>query len=285
MQKIAIVSRKNLEHKARTFKSLYVYLIKKKKDVYMEERVAKILGLKKYNKFDPNKTEANLILVMGGDGTILRVLGQMKVCNSRFLGINMGHLGFLSEIPPADISKTLNKIFSGKFTIDKRRTLKATILRNGKKIQSFRALNEVVIAQATLSRLIKLRTKIDRRKLATFNADGLLVSTPTGSTAYGLSAGGPIVHPAINAFIITPICAHSFNQKPIVLPDSKKIEIVVDSDYKSMNLTVDGQLNVGVHHKDVIKIEKFCEIEFVRLPSENYFSNLRNKLGWGERIK
>jgi NAD+ kinase len=283
MKKIAIVARKNLDSKSKVFKTLYDYLLKKGKDVYMEERVAKILKLKKYQLFEPGKTRVDLILAMGGDGTILRVMCQMEKCETRVMGINMGHLGFLSEIKPVQVSKTLDQIFGGHYTVDGRTMLKATIKRSDKTIQTFYALNEVAIAQATLCRLIKLKTKVDKKKLATFDADGLLVATPTGSTAYSLSAGGPIVHPSIQAFILTPICPHSFNQKPIVLPNDKIIEILVDSDYESMNMTVDGQLNVRVRHNDIIQIERGHEVEFVRLPSESYFSNLREKLGWGER--
>lgn len=197
----------------------------------------------------------------------------------------MGRLGFLSEIPPVQVRKTLDKIFAGKFTVDRRMMLHVELYRKGKKIKTFHALNEVAIAQATLCRLISLKTKVDGLKLANFSADGLLVATPTGSTAYSLSAGGPIVHPALSAMILTPICPHSFNQKPVVLPDNKKIEITVASDYKMMNLTVDGQQNVKVKNGDVIKIRKGGYAEFLRLPTEHYFMNLRNKLGWGERIE
>jgi len=141
------------------------------------------------------------------------------------------------------------------------------------------------VTQGTLCRLISLRTKVDGQKLATFKADGLIVATPTGSTAYSLSAGGPIVHPNLSAFILTPINPHSFNQKPIVIPDDKKIEVLVESDYKSMNLTIDGQRNVRVKQGDRIKIKKDGFVEFLRLPTEHYFKNLRNKLGWGERVE
>lgn len=285
IETVAITSRRDLEKHTKTFEQVYKYLLKKGKKVYLEERVAQLIKVKKYDLFKPTATKVDLVLVMGGDGTILRVLSKMKGPKARFFGINMGHLGFLSEIPPVQISKTLDKIFAGKFTIDARMMLKATLKRKGKTLRTFHALNEVAIAQGTMSRLISLKTKVDGKKLATFSADGLLVATPTGSTAYSLSAGGPIVHPSLHAFILTPVSPHSFNQKPIVLPDDKKIEIEVDSDYSTINLTMDGQENVKVKNGDIIRIEKNGVVEFVRLPTEHYFMNLRNKLGWGERVE
>lgn len=285
IQTIAIVARRNLEKHSSTFKRVIQYLNSKDKKVFLEERVGNMLGLKKYNKYNPNDTKVDLILAMGGDGTILRALSQLNEHKAQFFGINMGHLGFLSEIPPSQIKKTLDKIFAGKFTIDKRMMLHVELFRNGKKLREFHALNEVTISQATLSRLIVLKAKVDGLKLANFKADGLLVATPTGSTAYSLSAGGPIVHPALSAIILTPVCPHSFNQKPVVLPDYKKIEITVASEYEAMNMTVDGQQNAKVKFGDVIKVRKGEYVEFLRLPTEHYFMNLRNKLGWGERVE
>ncbi len=285
IETVAIVSRRNLDKHLSTFKRVVDYLHSKDKKVYLEPRVGIMLGLKKYNKFVPGDTKVDLILVMGGDGTILRVISQLDSFETPFFGINMGHLGFLSEIPPVQIRKTLDKIFAGKFTVDRRMMIHVELYRKGRKLRQFYALNEVAISQATLSRLIVLKTKVDGLKLANFNADGLLVATPTGSTAYSLSAGGPIVHPALSAIILTPICPHSFNQKPVVLPDNKKIEIIVASDYEAMNMTIDGQRNVKVKNGDVIKIKKGAYVEFLRLPSEHYFMNLRDKLGWGERVK
>lgn len=285
MKSVAIVARRNLEKHEKVFKSVVRYLKNAGKKVYLEKRVADYMSVRNFSEFIPDKTEVDMILAMGGDGTILRVINQMKQFDAKFFGINMGTLGFLSEIPPVQIGKTLGKIFAGKYTLDKRMMLGVQLERKGKIVKKFHALNEVVIVQGTLSRLISLRTKVDNRKLANYMADGLLIATPTGSTAYSLSAGGPIVHPAINAFVITPICPHSFSQKPIVIPDNKKIDITVNSDYELINLTVDGQRHVAINDKDVIHIKKYGYVNFVRLPTESYFLNLRHKLGWGEHIE
>jgi NAD+ kinase len=281
IQSVAITSRKDLDKHRKIFENVVRYLKSKGKKIYFEERVGKLLKLSKFDKFVPGKTTVDLILVLGGDGTILRVLSKHKDLKAKYFGINFGHLGFLSEIPPVQINKTLDKVFAGKFTVDSRMMLHAELHRKGKLVGTYQALNEVAISQATLSRLISLKTKVDGLKLADFTADGLLVATPTGSTAYSLSAGGPIVHPSLSAMILTPVCPHSFSQKPIVIPDTKKIEITVDSDYETMNMTIDGQQNVKVKEGDIIKIRKGDSVDFLRLPTEHYFMNLRNKLGWG----
>jgi len=285
MKKVAIASRLHLEKHEQTFKSTLRYLKKAGKDVYLEERVAKYMDIKKYKEFIPGKTKVDLVLVMGGDGTVLRLANQMKDFNVKFFGINMGHLGFLSEIPPVHIGRILGRVFAGDYTIDKRMMLQADLVRDGKKINKFHALNEVAITQGTLSRLLLLKTKVGNRKLANYRSDGLIVATPTGSTAYSLSAGGPIIHPAIRAFIVTPICPHSFTHKPIVIPDTKGIEILIASDYEMMILTIDGQQSVPVKHQDIIHIKRNGFAEFIRLPNENYFLTLRKKLGWSEKIE
>jgi len=285
MKKVAIASRLHLEKHVKVFKSIIRYLKKAGKEVYLEERVAKLLGVKKYDEFILGETSVDLILVMGGDGTILRVVNKMKDFDVKFFGINMGHLGFLSEIPPVQVGKTLGRIFAGHYTIDKRMMLRIDLERDKKRVERFHALNEVSITQGTLSRLIVLKAKVDNRKLANYKADGLLVATPTGSTAYSLSAGGPIVHPSMKALIITPICPHSFNQKPIVIPDSKKVDVMVASDYETINLTIDGQRSLLLKYRDILHIKRGGSVEFIRLPNENYFQTLRQKLGWGGKVE
>ena len=285
MKKIAIASRLHLEKHEQMFKSTLRYLKKVGKDVYLEERVAKYMGLHKYKEFIPGKTNVDLVLVMGGDGTILRLVNEMKDIDVKFFGINMGHLGFLSEIPPVHVGKILARVLAGDYTVDKRMMIKAELVRDGKKIGKFHALNEFSITQGTLSRLLMLKTKVGNRKLANYRSDGLIIATPTGSTAYSLSAGGPIIHPSIRAFIVTPICPHSFTHKPIVIPDTKGMEVLVASDYDMMILTIDGQQSVSLKHKDVIHIKRDGFAEFIRLPNENYFLTLRKKLGWGEKIE
>ncbi|MBN2087014.1 NAD(+)/NADH kinase [Candidatus Peregrinibacteria bacterium] len=285
MKRVAIASRLHLEKHEKTFHSIVRYLKKEKKELFLEKRVADLMKIKKYNEFIPGETEVDLVLVLGGDGTILRVVNKMKDINTKFFGINMGHLGFLSEIPPVQITKSLGRIFAGHYTIDKRMMLQINLERDKKKINKFHALNEVSITQGTLSRLITLKAKVNGKKLANYRSDGLIVSTPTGSTAYNLSAGGPIVYPTMKAIIITPICPHSFNQKPIVIPDNKKVSILVASDYETINLTIDGQQSLLLKNDDIVHVKLGSSVEFIRLPNENYFQTLRQKLGWGGKVE
>ncbi|MFH0820349.1 MAG: NAD(+)/NADH kinase, partial [Candidatus Peregrinibacteria bacterium] len=192
----------------------------------------------------------------GGDGTILSVIQRLKKLNTRIFGINMGTLGFMSEIPPTGITRTLNKVFAGDYSVDRRIMIEVQVWRGKTMVKKFNALNEAAVTQGNLARLIRLRTTVNQRKLTTYHADGLIIATPTGSTAYSLAAGGPIVYPSLNAFIITPICPHSFTQRPIVIPDSKVVEVLVDDDHRAINLTVDGQESFVLAYKDRIVIRK-----------------------------
>jgi len=282
MNKIGITAKHtNVEQFTPVFKRLYEYLKKADKDVYIEKHVADLIGLKKYKEFFRGQTDVDLLLVLGGDGTILSVVRTMRKFNTKIFGINIGNLGFLSEIPPVQIHKILAKIFRGEYTIDNRLMLNVELVRNKKVIKKFHALNEAVISQGALARLIYLKTKVNRKKLTTYFADGLIIATPTGSTAYNLSAGGPIVHPSLQIFIITPICPHSFTQKPIVIPDNKKIEVTVESKRNKIHLTIDGQESASLEDGDTVRITRDGEAHFVRLPTESFFHTLREKLDWG----
>lgn len=285
MHKVGLTAKRtNVERYKQIFKRVYDYLKRTDKDIYVEKHIAEIIGIKKYKEFKRGETDADMILVMGGDGTILSVVRSMKRFDTKIFGINMGNLGFMSEIPPIDIQKTLAKIFKGNYTVDKRLMLDVQVLRNKKIIKKFHALNEAVISQGSLARLIKLRTRVNNKKLTTYHADGLIIATPTGSTAYSLSAGGPIVYPNLHTFIITPICPNSFTQKPIIIPSEKRIEITVESDDRNINLSIDGQENTILQYKDEIRISRDGTANFVRLPSESFFETLREKLDWGKKL-
>ena len=286
MQKIGITAKRtNVERFEKVFRRVYDCLKKFDKDIYIEKHVAKIIGLKKCKEFNRGKTNVDLLLVLGGDGTILSVVRSMRKFDTKIFGINIGRLGFMSEIPPVQIHKTLAKIFAGDYTIDKRLMLQVEVVRNKKIIKKFHALNETVISQGALARLINLRTKVNKKKLTTYHADGLIISTPTGSTAYSLSAGGPILYPTINAFILTPIAPHSFTQKPIVIPASKKIEITVDTKSKRISLSIDGQESMALQYKDEVRIRADGFAYFIRLPYESFFQTLREKLDWGKKLE
>lgn len=283
MRTIGIIARKECQAYEGCIREIYEFLMNQKKAVYLERRLGELLKLKKFDEFHAGRNKVDLIIVLGGDGTILRLARKLRDFDTSVFGINMGTLGFMSEIPPVAVTRTLRKIFAGDYTLDRRAMLDIAVYEGKKEVGHYQALNEVVISQGTLARLISLRTQVDGRKLTTYSADGLMVATPTGSTAYNLSAGGPVVYPTINAFILTPICPHSFTQKPILIPDNKRIDVFIESDGRRIILTLDGQKSHEVKKSQRIRIQKGHTINFVRLPGESYFGTLRSKLGWGEK--
>ena len=230
--------------------------------------------------------KVDLIFSLGGDGRILKTVRNLKYFSTAIFGINAGHLGFLSEIPPTDLPRVCGELFAGKFSVDSRMLLRAEVFRAGKVISEFRVLNEVVVGQSSVARLADLPVKIDGAPIANFRADGLICATPTGSTAHSLSAGGPILHPKTEAIILTPIAPHAFSQKPIVLPPEKKIKIEPKHENREeIVLTADGQIFEKLEPGDEIQISKFDQkVKFLRLESESFFETLRSKLGWGERF-
>ena len=285
MKKIGIAAKhRNAEKFVPLFRRLYDNLVKTGKEIFIEKHVADFIGLKSYKEFKRQSSEVDLLFVLGGDGTILSVIRSLKKIDTNICGINTGNLGFMSEIPTEKMDEAVSRILDGEFTVDKRMMLEVEVMRAKKIIKKFHALNEAVISQGSLARLINLPTTINGKKLTTYFADGLIVATPTGSTAYSLSAGGPIIYPSVQTFIITPICPHSFTQKPIIIPDDKEIGITVEGDHDQINLTIDGQDSEPLKCKDVIRIKRDGEAHFVRLPGESFFSTLREKLDWGKRL-
>ncbi len=283
LQTIAMAAKRTqVERYRKVFAAVYRELERLGKTVLVEPHVARLLGLKRYREFKRDLSRADLVIVMGGDGTMLSVIQRMRHFDTLLLGVNMGTLGFMSELQPEEAGRSLARLLSGDYTVDSRAMLLAEVYREGKCVKAFHALNEVVVSQGTLARLIELRTRVDHRKLTTYQADGLIVATPTGSTAYSLSAGGPIVYPRLPCLILTPICPHSFTQKPIVIPDRKKISITLETDHEKINLTVDGQESITLRYKDEIRIRSAGAARFLRLPAENFFETLRRKLHWGE---
>jgi NAD+ kinase len=227
---------------------------------------------------------ADLLVVLGGDGTILsvaRLIGSREV---PILGVNLGGLGFLTEITLDELFPTLEAVLRDQFAVSRRLTLSARVLRDGDVIASYEALNDAVLTKTALSRIVDLETHVNGEYVATFRADGLIVSTPTGSTAYCLSAGGPIIYPSLPALVIIPICPHTLTNRPLVVPDSALVEILQGSAGEDVHLTVDGQVGVPLRHRDVVALQRSDRsISLIKSPKLNYFELLRTKLKWGER--
>jgi len=237
-----------------------------------------------------NESEIDLLVVIGGDGTILRAVRELSDCRIPILSINRGRVGFLSECEFDDAQEWIPKFLNGEGVLDERKLINVIAMRGDIEIISGFALNEAVIAQGTIARLVDLKTSVNGEPLTTFHADGLIIATPTGSTAYSLSSGGPIVHPSLDAMILTPISPHSFSQKPVVIRSDAKVEIQVKTKLKKYQdtkvvLTLDGQVYVALEGDDIISItqDKRC-VKFLRREKDTFFGTLRDKLKWGERV-
>lgn len=231
--------------------------------------------------------QVGLVIVIGGDGTMIyaaRLLGERDV---PVLGINYGYLGYLTEYTPETAYAALERVFTGDFRVDVRMKLEATVERAGAVLLTAQAVNDCVVTKSMLARLVPIECRIGGQFVSTFHADGLIIATPTGSTAYSLSAGGPIVHPAMQAIVITPICPHTLTNRPLVVPDTSEIELRLSSERGQFNvedvfLTFDGQTGCAVELEDRVLIRKSVSVlKLIEPAGKDYFRLLRDKLKWG----
>ena len=230
----------------------------------------------------PELVEA--VIVLGGDGTMLSVARLVAHKDIPILGINLGGLGFITEVNRDEVKEAIDKMLVEQCSVEERLMLKVHIHRLGEKITDYLVLNDIVINKGALARIIDLETFIDNQYVTTYKADGLIVSTPTGSTAYNLSAGGPIIHPALNSVVITPICPHTLTNRPLVLSDTSVVEIILQSESEDVFLTLDGQVGYSFRKGDRVEIMRSEYKTKLLIPCEkNYFNILRTKLKWGER--
>jgi NAD+ kinase len=226
---------------------------------------------------------SQLLLVLGGDGTMLAAARLAAPRKIPILPVNMGSLGFLTSFTLDELYPALEEALAGKSSISQRVMLQAELVRAGTVIESQCALNDAVIHKGALARMIQLELSINSDFVCRYRADGLIVSTPTGSTAYSLSAGGPIVHPAVEGFVITPICPHMLSDRPLVVRDYCCLEIKMNGDTDSVYLTIDGQRAVPLEPTDALRVQRAKEqLQLIQPPKKPYFEILRNKLKWGE---
>jgi len=229
--------------------------------------------------------DADLVVVLGGDGTLIaaaRLVGEREV---PILAVNLGSLGFLTEITLNELYPSVERCLKGDFEVSERMMLLASVERLGEVVERHRVLNDVVINKGALARIIDMETSVNGRYLTTFKADGLIVSTPTGSTGYSLSANGPIIHPELECISITPICPHTLTNRPLVMAGDAHISIKLSSAVdEAVFLTLDGQVGVKLITGDVVQIWKAAHAtRLVQSRSKDYFEVLRTKLKWGER--
>jgi NAD+ kinase len=229
-------------------------------------------------------TRVDLVIVLGGDGTLLATARALNRRPIPILAVNLGGLGFLTVITRDEIYPTLELTLNGDLRTEKRVQLEAEVVRNDEVISSLLALNDVVLNKGAISRVMDFDVTVDGQFVSTYKADGLIVSTPTGSTAYSLAAGGPVMVPTVEAVIITPICAHMLSNRPVVLPDTVLIEVTVKSQRESIYLTIDGQVGLTLRSEDIVRMRKgSSSVELIQPLHKNYFEILRQKLKWGER--
>jgi NAD+ kinase len=225
----------------------------------------------------------DVLIVLGGDGTLLsaaRAVGDLGV---PIFGVNLGDLGFLTTTTLDEMFPALEALLAGGMAVEERMMLAARVRRNGEWLREHVALNDVVIMKSAMSRIINLAVSVEGRHATAYRADGLIVSTPTGSTAYNLSAGGPILYPVMDAIVLTPVCSHTLTNRPIVLPGALRVEVTLLADQQVM-VTLDGQVGIDLLEHDVVEIRQAApRIRLVRFPNKDFFSVLRTKLKWGER--
>jgi NAD+ kinase len=283
MKKIGIICKLSRKEPQDILKELLPWLKRRGCEVFVDQDTAARLNIGGYDRKDiPSLVE--VVLVLGGDGTMLSVNRLVAHAGIPVLGINLGSLGFLTEVNKEHIYIAVEKMLSGGCAIEERLMLKATLRRSGKVIDQFTVLNDVVINKAALARIIDLEVSIDQSYVTTYKADGLIISTPTGSTAYSLAAGGPILYPTIENIVLTPICSHTLTNRPIVLSDHVLIAIRLMSTSEDVFLTLDGQVGCALKTDDVIEVVKAdYKAKLLVAGGTGYFDVLRKKLKWGER--
>ncbi len=261
-------------------KRIVSYLRKNNIKVVSEEKKAKVLNIPSISSV--NEKKIKILISLGGDGTILRLVHKYSYLNAAILGINLGYLGFMADIPQTDIFESLDDVINKKYYIENRIMIEALSPKNEK---SF-AANDVVFHRACNHSLIEISIDVDKKYLNTFSADGIIISTPNGSTAYSLSAGGPILYPSLDAFLITPICPHAITNRPIVITADSEIEIKYLSKFETpIEVHSDGLIHFKMNTNETFKIKKSKKtFKLVKLERHNYFSTLRSKLNWSGKI-
>jgi NAD+ kinase len=224
---------------------------------------------------------ADIVFVFGGDGTILSASRKLNDKQIPLVGVHLGKFGFLAELTLQDINDSLKRIFSGEYVVSQRMMLTCKVIRSNQLIHETVGLNDAVISRTSLSRLISIKLYVNKKRVATYSCDGLIVSTPAGTTAHSLSAGGPIVTPDMEAFAITPICPHTLSNRPLVVSGSSKIEMEQISESKGVGLTVDGQVYFDVKAGDRVVIEKAeKKLQLIDTQTRTFYDVLREKLNW-----
>jgi len=281
---VGIMAKPGIPHASTIVPDMVRWLQDRSIEVRLDEDAARYLGLEHGLPRDHVPDGTQMVIVLGGDGTLLSAARAVAGRVIPLLPVNLGGLGFLTAITLDQLYHELDRALAGEQRIVSRRMLHGELIREGKTIGSYEALNDIVIAKTQIARMIDLETHVDEQYISTFKADGLIVATPTGSTAYSLSAGGPIVYPSVGALCITPVCPHMLTNRPVLVPDNMVIQIICLASGNEAFLTVDGQVGEPLLHDDRIIVRSSAHsVHLVRPPRMFFFDVLRQKLKWGER--
>ncbi len=278
VQHVGVVTRAASRDAIRTAAELGDWLRRRDIDVALDEGSLRALGRTGETPFAA-ETAYDLVVVLGGDGTLLSVARSISV---PILGVNLGRLGFLTELARSELYPSLVKILAGDFQVEERSLFDVELRRSSGATTRYRAFNDAVIAKTALAKIIELEIKIAGRLVARYRSDGLIISTPNGATAYNLSAGGPILYPALQVAVLTPICPHTLSFRPIVVPDSEAIEVTLQTPREEVFLTVDGQEGSSIGFRDTASIQRSrSTAKLIRVSDRSFYDSLRKKLKWG----
>ena len=285
MNRVAIVSKPNKEELARILPALVTWLSEHGYEPILDrEGGVYCTGVPVVDRDELPRCEPKLVIVLGGDGTMLAAARIFASSGTPILGVNLGFLGFLTEIRLGDLYATLEGWCSNCHTLDPRAMLHASLWRGGEETSAYEALNEVVVSKGDIARMGEFAVELDVKPVARFRADGVIVSTPTGSTAYTLAANGPILTPDVDALVVTPVCPHLLTLRPIVVRGDASLTVRVEGIPNLALLTVDGQQAVELHRGDEVRCRRSSHtVKLVRLNESSFFEALRKKLSWGER--
>lgn len=289
---IGLVIKPDLDEYKNVVHSLIAWLDRRNRKVFLLDNEQKRFNKKiskspKDLKFVSKKDfykSSDLIISLGGDGTLLSVC-RNATKNNFILGVNLGYLGFITEYSKLDFYDALEKIIKGKFQSYKKPLFKVELILENKKVAKHHFINDIVVGKRDIARLVKLSVETEEDHIADISGDGIIISSPTGSTAYSLAAGGPILHPDVKAMVINPICAHGLNHRPLVVPDQTQITIKTRADSAQTNLTIDGQINYELDKKHIVHISRYGNnyVNIIKNIDRNFFLTLKEKLTHGKR--
>ena len=284
MKSVAIISKPSKQELAGILPELLNWFRQRGYDIYLDEETARYTnGQRVVSRDEIGKLHPDFALVLGGDGTLLSAARAVAHEGVPILAVNLGSLGFLTEIPLNELYPALEAADQGQCPIESRSVLACQLVRSDECISHHFALNDVVVNKSAISRLMEFDLYIDTNFVFQYKADGVIIATPTGSTAYSLAAGGPVMMPSVGAFVVTPVCPHSLTHRPLVVTDKSQIELRVETGDEKAYLSIDGQVGLPVHQGDrVLCCRAGHQVKLMRL-RRTFFEVLRNKLKWGQR--